>query len=530
VSAALPSPLQLQRRPSGIWAWGISLSAGLAVAVGLRLGPDWPAQEFRAGIARRFGLLAWDNLWYAGHALPGYSLLYPLFASVLGASITGVVAVTAAAWSAERLLPDGASPAARRVFGVAVGVSLAGSLLVGQIPFLLGVAFGLAALLALTRHRGVLVPALAAASSLSSPLAGLFLLLCVPGVAAHAGWRRAILLIGAGAGLGVAALVGGASGPFPCSWTSLAAVLAFCAIAGVASSPGDVVVRRLSATYALAAGVVFYVPTPVGANINRVVELAALPAACWLLTRADRTRRRFLGLVLVPAVLWTGTPVASAIAHGASDPTRQAAYYDGLLTFLRTQDPIAGRLEIPLTRGHWESSFVAPAFPLARGWERQTDLGDNVTLYRPLSAPSYHAWLVDSAVALVALPDAQLDYGGRAEARLLADPPPYLRLVFQDSHWRVWRVLGAPPLVTGAAVMTQLGPASFEVQFTRPGKAEVRLRSSGLWRVSDGAACLGSTDGGWLTVTSLQTGPVTVRARIGPQLVTRAGDCDDTRR
>ena len=334
-----------------------------------------------------------------------------------------------------------------------------------------------------------------------------------------------MLLTGAGAGLGLAALVGGASGPFPCSWTSLAAVLAFCAVAGVASTPGDVVVRRLSATYAVAAGVAFFVPTPVGANINRVAELAALPAACWLLSRKDKQRRRFLGLVLVPAMLWTLIPVGSAIAHGAGDPTRQVAYYSGLLTYLRTQDPIAGRLEIPLTRGHWESSFVAPAFPLARGWERQTDRGDNLALYQPLTAASYNAWLVDSGVALVALPDGPLDYGGQAEAALLADPPPYLQLVFQDSHWRLWRVMGAPPLVTGAARMTKLGPASFEVQFTRPGTADVRLRASGLWQVSSGKACLGATATGWLTVTSAQPGLVAVRARLNSRMVTRATDC-----
>jgi len=524
VSAAWP--LEAQRRPSGAWAWGISLLAGVVVSVAIRLGPDWPAQEFRASIARQFGFLAWDNLWYAGHALPGYSLLYPLFASVLGASATGVAAVTAAAWSAERLLPADAPPSARRGFGVAVGISLAGSLIVGQITFLLGVAFGLAALLALVRGRGVAVPILAAACSLSSPLAGLFLLLSVPGVAAEVGWRRASLLTGAGAGLGLAAVVGGAGGRFPCSWTSLVAVLAFCTVARLVSGPGNVVVRRLSATYALAAGVAFFMPTPVGANINRIAELAALPAACWLLTRHAADRRRLLGLVLLPAVLWTFIPVGSAIARGAGDPTRKAAYYTGLLGFLRTRDPIAGRLEIPLTRGHWESAFVARAFPLARGWERQTDLGDNVSLYRPLTAASYQHWLIDSAVALVALPDARLDYGGQAEARLLADPPPYLQLVFRDSHWRVWRVVGAPPLVTGAATMTKLGPASFDVQFTRPGTAEVRLRASGLWQVSSGTACLGATTAGWLTVTSLKPGLVTVRARLNPRMVTGASGCD----
>jgi hypothetical protein len=449
-----------------------------------------------------------------------------LLASVLGASLTGVAAVTAAAWAASRLLPPTVKTSVRRWFGVSVGVSLGASLMVGQVPFLLGLAFGLAAILALLRGHSRTTVLLSAACSLSSPLSGLFLLLTVPGLAAQVGWRRSVQLGGALAGMALAALVGGASGPFPCAWTSLAAVWVFCGLGWLISTPEDRVLRRLMATYALAAGLSFVAPTPVGGNIDRVAWVACLPSACLLLAYRGAARR-VVGLALLPALFWTVLPVTTAVARGAGDPSRQAAYYAGLLGFLATQNPIDGRLEIPLTRGHWESSFVAPSFPLARGWERQTDLLDNPPLYDALTPESYRAWLDDAGVSLVALPNAPLDRGGLAEAQLLAYPPSYLHLVYRDADWQVWRVAGSVSLVTGAATMTTLGPASFVLEFPHPGTAVIRLRSSGLWQISAGQGCLSSTSDGWLQLATPRAGLVTVRARVNSQLITGAADCGD---
>ena len=77
----------------------------MAVVLFARWGPDWPAQEYRAGLAVHNGLLAWTDQWYGGQALPGYSVLYPVFAGLLGAAGTGLLATTAAAWTADRLVP-----------------------------------------------------------------------------------------------------------------------------------------------------------------------------------------------------------------------------------------------------------------------------------------------------------------------------------------------------------------------------------------------------------------------------------------
>ena len=76
---------------------------------------------------------------------------------------------------------------------------------------------------------------------------------------------------------------------------------------------------------------------------------------------------------------------------------------------------------------------------LARGWERQLDTRYAALFYRPgLTAASYAAWLRENRVAYVALPDARLDYAGSAEGALIARGLPYLREVWRSAHWRLY--------------------------------------------------------------------------------------------
>jgi hypothetical protein len=511
------------RRSAALVA-NLSFVLGIVVVLFARWGPDWPAQEYRAGFAVHNGLLAWTDQWYAGQALPGYSVLYPVFAALLGAAGTGVLATTAAAWLADRLLPR-TRRGAHRAYSVAAALMLVSNLVIGQVPFLLGTAFGLAAILALDRDRAAWTLALAALCSLSSPLAGAFLLLSIPALAAAFGWRRSGLLGTALAGPLVAGVIGGAGGPFPCPWPSLLGVLAFSVLAYTLSPRENIVFRRFAVLYALVGVACFVVPNPVGGNITRLGKLVALPLACYLLTPERRRQFARLAVAGQAALLWPLIPLSTAVWHGASDPSQYAAYYRGLLSFLKTQDAADGRLEIPFTREHWESAHVAPRFPIARGWERQADLQYNRVLYRPLTASSYRTWLVQNAVALVALPAVPLDYGGTAEAHLLAHPPPYLVPVWHDAHWRVWRVAGTPSLVSGEAAVTALGPASVQLRFTRAATVLVHIRSSRLWLVTSGVACVDTTQDGWLQVHSPQAGQVTIRARLSMQLVTGRPDC-----
>ncbi len=497
-----------------------------AMVVGLaRWGPDWPAQEFRAWSSAHDGLSAWTNLWYSGQALPGYSLIYPLIGGVIGAGWTGLVAVVGATLGAAGLAPTG-SRRVRLAYDLSVGFVLCCELVIGQVPFLLGVAFAVWALRCARSTWPVPAAALAAAAALSSPLAGAFVLVALPALGRAMGWRRALPLGAAGLGVALSGVLGGAGGPFPFEVSGLLCVLAFGALTMVMLPRTERAARALAVCYLAASVAAFVVPNPVGGNLVRLGQLVALPVL-WHVVRRLRVGRKWLAAPLaVLAALWPAWPAVSSVAHGATDPSQSVAYYSGLLHFLGTQDPTAGRLEVVFTREHWEALWVARAFPIARGWERQTDLAHNGVLYRPLTAAKYRAWLKDNAVSLVALPNAPIDYGGRAEAALLRNPPSYLIPVWHDANWKVWRVRDATPLLSGPARLVRLGPASLTVRFARAGTARVRIRASGMWTVTAGEGCVGSTSNGWLLLRAKAAATLTMRARVGLSQLNTAPHCD----
>jgi hypothetical protein len=164
-------------------------------------------------------------------------------------------------------------------------------------------------------------------------------------------------------------------------------------------------------------------------------------------------------------------------------------YYAGLLGFLGAQRGGPFRLEIPFTDNHWESRWVAPRVPLARGWERQVDRQRNALFYddRPITAARYRRWLDDNAVRFVALADAPIDYSAAREAALVRRGTPYLREVWHDEHWRVFAVTGARPLASGAARATAVEPEG-------------------------GHGCVGEGPGGWTRLRVRRPGPVVVEA------------------
>ena len=521
----------LQRRRLSRWAW-VEWAASVGVLVGAaavvrvaRWGPDWPAQEFRAWTAQHFGLTVWTNFWFAGEPLPGYSVLYPPVAAVLGARLTGLVAVAVAAYGAGAFVPR-ESRIRAAAYRASVGFVLVGDLLIGQLPFLLGIAAGVCALRVLVRTGPWwLVAVLAAASSLASPMAGAFLLLTAPAVLTALGLRRAVPLGAALAGIATSALLGGSGGPFPWGSHSLIAILAFVVIALLVVGPADRAVQVLMLTYALASIALALVPNPLGGNMPRFGQLVGLPMF-WVVLPRLRVRSRLVAAVVAGlAIGWPATPTVSSAVAGATDPSQSPAFYTGLLTYLHTQPMTTSRIEVVSTREHWESLWIAREFPIARGWERQTDLAANPVLYRPLSTSGYRAWLDDNAVSLVALPNAPIDLGGRAEAALLAHPPSYLQPVWHDANWRVWRVTDATPLVTGPATLRALGPASFVLDFRQAGRATVRIRASGMWSISSGRGCVGATAGQrWLLVSAPVAETLVVRSRIGMHAL--AGDAD----
>ena len=524
-SHALSAPARMARQ-----AWLLTLVASTVVVSIGKVGPDWPAQEFRAALAHDAGLLAWNDSWYAGHALPGYSVLYPLLSSLLGAGLTGLLAATATAWAGSRLVaataPAGGRSRPRNTVAlhVVIAVWVVGNLIIGQVPFLLGAAAGVFALLNVQRRRPWLAAGCAAGCALASPLAGFFLALIAVAWWRDIGWRRVLPFAATGCGTAAAFVLGGSSGPFPFDAFSYVTIAIFC-VAGYLLIPSTLpTLRRFVIVFGAAGVVLLIVPNPVGGNLSRLGELTALPLALWTIGfhgiqpwRRARARTALCAAALAAAAAWQIMPVVSAVARSTGDPSSSRQYYSGLLTFLAGQDQTAGRLEIPFSREHWEAAFVAPHFPLARGWERQLDLAYNDVLYHPLTPAGYHAWLSANAVDLVALPNVPLDYGGTAERTLLAHPPAYLRMSYQDRNWKVYRVSHATPLLTGASArLLRVAPSSFTVRFFRAGIATVRIHDSSLWQTSTLSSCLAPSVHGWLRLRSSRPAVVTVTAEVTP--------------
>ena len=504
----------LRRRPEIVTA----VLCALVLAVGVR-GPDLPAQNYRVWLLRTHGLIIFDSHWYAGHTLPGYSLLFPPLAAVTGPRLLGALACVASTAAFTRLLRgrrDTGDDVAILWFAVVTVVDL----VVGRLPFALGLAFGIGALAAVRERRGWWALLLGVLCSAASPLAGAFLLLAGAAWAPSIGWRRSLPLTGPVLGI-AAAEVFGEGGYFPFPASELAWLLGFCAISLVLAPRAAVVERRGVALYGLAAIALYVVPNPIGGNVIRLGAVFAGSLAAYVCMRHGM--RVILLLVAGPLLAWQLWQVPDAIANGGEGLSAHASYYRGLVHYIDRHGGSTGRVEVPLTRGRWETDYLAAALPLARGWERQVDLAYNSVLYDPhLSAAAYHRWLRDNGVRWVALPDVALDSSTGGEQALLTGPElSFLAPAWHDEHWQLWRVRDPSPLTRGPVTLRALGVSQVDLLARAAGDSTVLVRWTRFWQVSNGVACVGPTPDGWTRVRTFGPGPVTIKAQLG--LATLAG-------
>jgi hypothetical protein len=300
------------------------------------------------------------------------------------------------------------------------------------------------------------------------------------------------------------------SGSFPYKPAALAMSLIVCGVLWWVA-PAARPVRAGAVLYGAACDVTFTVANPLGGNLTRLGMFAAGPV---LVAVIPHDRRRMLWLVAPLLLWWQWSPALDAIFRAGADASSAAAYHRPLIDFLASTG-LTGRIEIVPTMRHWEAFYVASELPLARGWERQTDRSLNPMFYDGvLTAPAYHEWLVDNAVRWVALPDAELDSAGVAEAALLASPPAYLTPVWSDRHWQVWEVEGSGDVVSGPGHLVSWDTSSLTVAVEEAGTLEVRVHDSPNWRVVGGSAapgaCIGESDGAWLEIVAAQGGTLVV--------------------
>ena len=247
----------------------------------------------------------------------------------------------------------------------------------------------------------------------------------------------------------------------------------------------------------------YLVPSPIGSNITRLPMLYATP----LIVAVGAIDRRLLAGAVV-ALTWWQPPLVTGDLGSAGDRAGQSAFFQPLITELDRRTPI-GRIEVVPLYDHWESTYVAEAVPLARGWERQVDVERNPIFYGDdaFGPGAYLEWLYRNAVGYVAVPQGtKLDKYGRQEANLIAAGLTYLQPVWSNSDWRLYRVRHAQQLVTGVGALVDSTPTGLVFDATAPGRFLVRVRWSRWLTLSGPAACFGPGRGGWTEVTVARPG------------------------
>jgi hypothetical protein len=508
-------------------AWTITAAAGLVYVVLAPPSTDLAAAAYRSNLFSRVGFTLWDNSWYGGHHLPAYSLLAPALGALIGPQPVAAFSMTVAAALFARLLDGLFDVRAARIASVWLACGAAVSLLANRVPFDLGLAIGIGALLLARAGRDrrrlwAPVVTLTLLCTLASPVAGAFLALALLAWALAERFPRGAAggQAGRAAGawptaLAAVALVPilllevlfpeGGSQPFAPS--SFYPALVGAVFILVVIPPARRMLRIGALLYAATLLGAYVLPTAVGGNADRLGALFAGPVAACVLAARGRSARLLLVLVAPLLIYWqVNAPVDDFLAaHG--DPAVKSSYYAPLLGELRAlgvgYSARPARIEVVPANDHWEARWVAPFIPLARGWERQLDTRENALFYEQsklLTAARYRAWLSEEAVSYIALPDYALDYSGVAEARLLrgegggsataaqgagkpaaGEPPSYLREVWRSAHWRLFAVLGARPLAQAPAAMTAMTTDSFTLKTPGAGTFTVRVHFTPYW-------------------------------------------------
>ncbi|MEV0484548.1 hypothetical protein AB0I69_28540 [Streptomyces sp. NPDC050508] len=487
--------------------WGVFLATG---------GGDLAAQYAWAGFVARHPGSAYNLFWYGGMHTANYSLLSPHLMAWLGVRTVTIVSGVAASWLAARLLER---TGIKRPLWPALLVSLAlwCNVASGRTTFALGVAIGLAGCLALVgpKSRPVLAATGSALATMASPVAGLFVAVAGAGYLFTRRYREAAALLVPPflvVALTTALFPFQGEQPMAAGRIWQPALLS----AAVLLAPREWRALRIgAAVYAVGVVLTYLIASPIGTNVERLAELLA-PAA--LLTaamgpRLHLVRRLALVVALCLSVNWVAQKtiddlrVSTTVPAWASDTKAVIAALDRLGAD-RT------RVEVVPARNHREASGLAPYVNSARGWNRQLDVERGRLFYDGSFTPgAYRAWLNGSAVGYIVLPDGKPDGPAEQEAALVRSEPDWLEPVWRDTHWRVYRVRDAVPLVSAPATVVRSDSAELVLQVERPGSVTVRIDYSP-WLWSD-RGCLEQT-GRWTRLTAPSAGEYRLSSRYRP--------------
>ncbi|MFE9933849.1 hypothetical protein [Streptomyces sp. NPDC005533] len=527
--------------------WATALATG---------GGDLAAQEAWAGFVARHPGAVYNLSWHGGLHTGSYSLISPYLMAVFGVVPVTLASGLASAWLVGRICAR-CGVARAQWPAVLAALMLWCQAASGRTTFLLGVAFGLAAVLALVSgRRGAVTAGWALPATMASPVAGLFL--AIVGTACLLTSRRtagatakaaasttaaAALLVSPAAVLGLSAWLFPFHGLQPMGLVRIWPPLLMAGCVALAAPRSWPLPRSTAAVYAVAVALAYLVPSPVGTNIERLAHLAAPPVllaaalAGRVPTDAAGGRRPWLGrarrtsavLGLALAVTWVGGNTAAHLMDTARVP-RWAAETGGVVHALERLGADRSRVEVAMARSHREAAVLAPYVPLARGWNRQADVERGPLFYDgyegagvpggTFTPDAYRAWLDHWAVGFVVLHEGPLDAASEREQALVTGGPAYLEPVWRDEHWRIYRVKDPVALVDPPASVVRSDAAEVVVRMPAPGTVTLRLAYSPWLRaegsggdaagVGGGRGCLAPAPDGLTRLTVSRPGEVTI--------------------
>lgn len=451
-------------------------------------GGDLAAQDAWAEFVGRHPDSAYNLAWYGGMHPVSYSVVSPYLMSLLGVRTTMMIAGTVSAGLLTMVLIRSRSvrnPLWASLAGVFAFLCNAAS---GRVTFGLGTVFALGAVAVVFcwphrwRHKrwakALCAAPLAALATMSSPVAGLFVGLVA--VAMFLQKRRP----GAWAlGLAPAAVVAVSAWLFPFSGTqpmkfgSAILPFLFAVLVVVLVPKGWTTVRLTSGVYALGVVAVWVVSSQIGSNITRLAMLFGGVALVAALPFTVRGSRKWYATALSVAVFtgWIGYKSVDDVVHTtpAASWARELA---PLVNELQVVGAEKGRVEVVPAASHREASALAPYVNLARGWNRQADMERNPLFYDDtLNSANYHEWLRRWAVHFVVLPRDQPDGGGERERELVQRGMPYLRQIWGDANWQLFKVTDPAPLAEPDTIVDRAEQGEMTMRVKKAGRVLIRI-------------------------------------------------------
>lgn len=456
--------------------------AGMMVAVLLLLfappGVDLPAHRYLSSLFQTHGFMFWNNYWYGGsYSFVGYSLLsYPL-AILISLPLFGLMSIggafAACSYTARRL-PLAAETAVLWTFCL----SWPFTLLSGAYPYLAGFALAGWAGVAYIDGRKLSFAVLFVLCWTASPLALLFVGIAVISMELEKALFPSLGEVGSASQTALVGRVGSAvrilsrsywiyavgsvfllevgvsrafstnGAMYPFFGPDLVLIMGFLALLIAVVSPSDRLGRIVwigSLSYGVLCILAFFIPSDLGANLNRISELS-LTIVVFILVMGKAKRGVLLLSLVVLSGFWYQSLLSSTFFDRSGPQQAKLAYWSPSIGYLKAHLRPGERVELVDSASHAGDYFLAAAqIPLLRGWYRQDDFPSNSLLYKgSLTEKRYVDWLRFRGASYVVLPQGPYDFSSVAEAGLIKGGTLPLRMVFVGGGVSVYKVGGGP--------------------------------------------------------------------------------------